>query len=145
MIIDCHTHAFPEAALRAMHEFYPELISFSKNEQGQDCAIWAQTPLPFWNAERRIQKMQQANIDMEVLQNPIIYNGLDENSAELCKIVNDSLLSECKNHPEYFRMLASLPLNDIEQSIEELKRVMKLGASGVVLPSNVQGDYFESP
>lgn len=122
--IDCHAHAFPWKGLEAMHKFYPDLISLHNVGNGLKYAVWANTPLNAWDAQSRIDKMDKAGIDMEVLQNPIIYNKLDENTAELCRIVNDSLAEASISFPDRFRFLASVPLNNIPDAVNEMKRAV---------------------
>ncbi|TKG93633.1 amidohydrolase [Puteibacter caeruleilacunae] len=144
--IDCHTHAFPWEALEAMQKYYPELIELHTNDDGSKYAIWAKTPLPAWNGQKRIDKMDKAEIDIEVIQNPIIYNKLDENTPDLCRAVNNSLAQACNEFPERFKFLVSLPLNDMPETIKEIARAVdELGASGIVIPSNVNGLYLDNP
>ena len=45
--------------------------------------------------------------------------------ADLCKIVNDDLDSTVKKYPKRFLALGTLPMQDVELSIEEMRRCKK--------------------
>ncbi|MCP3964775.1 MAG: hypothetical protein GY750_08240 [Lentisphaerae bacterium] len=110
MIIDAHSHAFPLEGLVAMEKLYPELIKVHQYEADNAFAVWAETPLPAWNSAKRMEKMHQAGIDKEILQNPIIYHKVDKNAPFVCQVMNRELAGICLDNPENFDFLASVPL-----------------------------------
>lgn len=65
---------------------------------------------------------------------------LKVNDFELAKQItretNDEIAQICRKCPDRFGWFASLPLPDVEGSLEELDHALKLGASGFALMSN---------
>jgi uncharacterized protein len=70
-----------------------------------------------------------------------------ERSPELARICNDGMAELCQKYPERFpTFIASLPLNNPDASMEELRRcVDALGARGVQIFSNVGGKPLDLP
>lgn len=61
--IDFHCHAFPAEFLQVMHQIYPDAIELREGVDGRNYWIWANTPLPVWDAEVRAKQIDQAGID----------------------------------------------------------------------------------
>src|SRR5438552_6503468 len=68
-------------------------------------------------------------------------------SPELARICNDGLAELCERHPERFpTFIASLPLNNPEACVDEIRRSVKdLGARGVQVFSNIGGKPLDLP
>ena len=63
-----------------------------------------------------------------------------ERSVELARIVNNSFAKIKKDHSSRFTALATLPMNDVDASINELERAFgELGFKGVMVYSNING------
>jgi aminocarboxymuconate-semialdehyde decarboxylase len=61
-------------------------------------------------------------------------------AVALARLVNDSFHSIAQARPDRFTALATLPLNDVPASVDELERAVKqLGFKGAMLFSNVNG------
>jgi predicted TIM-barrel fold metal-dependent hydrolase len=57
--------------------------------------------------------------------------------------VNDEAAKTVRDHPGRFGFFASLPLPDFDAAVAELRRAVdSLGASGVILDSNIDGHYL---
>ena len=60
-----------------------------------------------------------------------------ERSVQLCRIVNDSFSTICRNHPGRFAAYAALPLTDTGAAVAEFERALALpGIIGTQLPGN---------
>src|SRR5260370_8601166 len=73
--------------------------------------------------------------------------GDAKHSPELAQLANDGLAELVLKHPDRFPgFVAGLPMNNPKAAVEEIERaVMKLGATGVQLFSNVNGKPLDDP
>src|SRR6202051_1440417 len=70
-----------------------------------------------------------------------------EKSPAMAKVANDALADLFAKHPHRFiGFVASLPLNNPEESVKEMNRaVFELGAQGIQIFSNVAGKPLDAP
>ncbi len=104
--------------------------------------------VPDWSAKDHLAFMKEAGIDFSILSSPTphLYNGDNKQSAKANRQVNKSLSEICKEYPNKFAFVASVPLPDVKGAIKEYKyAVKKLGAVGVKLTSNSFGVYLGDP
>jgi aminocarboxymuconate-semialdehyde decarboxylase len=67
-------------------------------------------------------------------------------TRDLAQLANDELAELVGNHDRFVGFCASLPLNDVDLSLEELDRaVTQLGARGFQLYSNINGLPLDEP
>lgn len=99
--------------------------------------------------ERRIQFMNEAGIDMQVLSYGA---GSPQNitdkvlAIELCQETNNELAKLIKTHPTRFSGFAILPVADPNAAAEELERTTKqLGLKGAMLSGTFNGRFFDEP
>jgi aminocarboxymuconate-semialdehyde decarboxylase len=78
---------------------------------------------------------------------PLEEVGPPETSAELARLANDEMAELVQRYPDRFAgFAASLPLNDVEASLEEAERALTtLGALGVQVFTNVNGVPIDEP
>ena len=139
--IDVHAHAFPEALLLELAALYPTEIELRRHEATL-IAIWQKAPLPAVDLERRIREMDRDGVELEVLSVPPVYGHFDGHTAELCRRVNDFQYDAVRAFPGRFRSLIHLPYHDPIAAGRELKRwASEPSCVGILLPSNVAGDY----
>jgi len=70
---DFHCHSFPAAFFRALKRYYPDVIELRDDAKGL-VGIWAKIPLPAWDHDARLEDIDHAGIDVEILSNPPIYS-----------------------------------------------------------------------
>src|SRR5689334_22043290 len=70
---------------------------------------WANTLLPAWDHEARLEGMDRAGIDLAILSNPPIYSRVDKHAPKLCPLVNNALASACRPNPDRFKFFGHLP------------------------------------
>ncbi|SMC23367.1 Predicted metal-dependent hydrolase, TIM-barrel fold [Clostridium acidisoli DSM 12555] len=132
--IDMHAHYLPQAYKDAL------LNSGEKNPDG--------FPTPKWDPEVHLKTMQQLGISRSMLSisSPHINFG-DRNAAKiLARKVNEDGAELVKKYPGRFGLLASLPLPNVEDSIEEIQYTKDiLHVDGFALPTNTQGVYLGNP
>lgn len=133
MVIDFHAHAITKEYLDGLKTL------------GIDPLKADGFKVPDWSAKDHLAFMKEAGIDFSILSSPTphLYNGDDEQSAKANRQVNKSLSKICKEYPNKFAFVASVPLPDVKSAIKEYKyAVEKLGAVGVKLTSNANGVYL---
>lgn len=95
-----------------------------------------------WLPSRRIDYMDQHGIDVQVLS-PLpelfAYWFEPQQTALICRHINDVLAGMVDAHPQRFAALGSLPMNDPASAIAEAGRLKSLGFSGVEIGSNING------
>jgi aminocarboxymuconate-semialdehyde decarboxylase len=144
--IDFHCHAFPAEFFEAMQHIYPDTIDLGQDENGRKFALWANTPLPVWDHDERLEDIDRAGIDVEILSTPPLYSRVDERAPELCRLVNDALAESCRREPCRFKALAHMPFNDSDAALGEMGRALdQLGCAGVLVTSNIAGRYLDAP
>ena len=76
---------------------------------------------------------------------PLEAMGTPAEVEELAKIANDGLAELCAKYPDYFSgWQASLPMNSANAA-KELERAVKIGANGIQIHSNINGDPLDDP
>jgi predicted TIM-barrel fold metal-dependent hydrolase len=144
--IDFHCHAFPAEFFEAMQHIYPGAIDLKQDQHGRKSALWANTPLPLWDHDARLEDIDRAGVDIEILSNPPLYSRVDDHAPELCQLVNDALAVSCRRDPERFKALAHLPFNNSDATLNEMARALdRLGCVGVLVTSNIAGRYLDAP
>jgi aminocarboxymuconate-semialdehyde decarboxylase len=134
MIIDIFNHFSPKAYFDRLADFipgHPVLTAFPRLKT-------------LWDVEARLRLMDEfgdmqhvlslANPPLELIASP-------DRTPELARLANDTLAETCRRHPDRFpAFVASLPMNNIEASLQEIDRaVQDLGARGVQVFTNVAG------
>ncbi|WP_026197652.1 amidohydrolase family protein [Sciscionella marina] len=103
---------------------------------------------PDWSPEAHLALLDAHRIRTAVISvsSPGVHFGDDRAAAELARQVNDFAADLERAHPGRFRQFASLPLPDIPASLAELDRALdELDAAGVILESNIAGNYLGDP
>ena len=107
---------------------------------------WSRTDM--FEVDRRLMEMDKKGIAVRILSlsAPNVYLWDDAHQVAAARQINDALAKLCRQHPDRFIGLASLPLKDIECSLAELDRCIdELGMKGVTIGSNVDGLQLDDP
>jgi aminocarboxymuconate-semialdehyde decarboxylase len=151
MNIDFHCHLYPEDYLKKLEASKGE-VRIERNEKGERIILSMGAKMgpvteEFFDADVRVDKIKKHNIDMQILSTP--HPGVDrftpDESAEMCRIINDGLAKVIKKHPMHFQGLAMLPLIDTKLALKELDRaILDLGLKGMCMLTNVAGKTSDS-
>jgi aminocarboxymuconate-semialdehyde decarboxylase len=68
------------------------------------------------------------------------YHCAPEQGLAIARFLNDDIAATCKKHPGKFIGLGTVPLQDTELAIAELKRCISIGLRGVQIGSNVNNE-----
>jgi aminocarboxymuconate-semialdehyde decarboxylase len=144
-IIDFHNHFYPPQYLEAIQTGPSNIkITFDTDNNpllhypgDYNIVVPAHRDIDF-----RAEVLKNAGIDKQILSftTPGTHIESPERSVELARIVNKSFAKIVVESSDRFAALATLPLNDPEASVAELKYAFdELGFRGVMLFSNING------
>ena len=117
MIIDCHTHVFPDEVRR-------NRVLFCKKDKGFS-SIYGDPKAKMIGVDDLMASMDEAEIDASVLC------GFSWERSDLCHPHNQYLLESATRHPHRFVVFLSLPFSDPDQALRELDNGIREGARGV--------------
>ncbi len=127
-VIDVHSHLIP-----------PEFVSALESEgRLMDEGF----PLPKYNVESHLKWMNEAGVETSVLT----LAAPQPSSAAVVRETNEAAARIKREHTGRFLFCAALPLPDVDAAIREVKYALDtLGADGIKLATNVQGQYLGAP
>ena len=127
-VIDVHSHIITSAFVSAL-ESEGRLM-----DEG--------FPLPQWNVDAQLKWMDEAGIGTSVLT----LAAPQPSSTKVVRKTNEFAARMKREHPDRFRFCAALPLPDIDAALEEARYALDvLGADGIKLATNVNGQYLGAP
>ncbi|NIM92933.1 MAG: amidohydrolase family protein, partial [Anaerolineales bacterium] len=131
--IDVHHHVLPK--------FYLEVL-----ERVSSTVMFGLT-LPNWTLEEHLAVMDNHKIAVGMASIPAgIYFESEAFARDLSRRCNEFLASLRSEHPLRFGGFATLPLPDLDGSLEEATNALDtLELDGVILLSNVLGHYVGDP
>jgi predicted TIM-barrel fold metal-dependent hydrolase len=138
--IDIYNHVLPRAFTDRMRELAPEKGDIVKR---------VTSIAMLHDIEARVRMMEQwpgyqqvltlANPPIEAIAGPA-------DSPMLARVGNEELKRICATKPDKFpAWAASLPLNNIDASLEEMDRAIAEGASGIQIFTNIGGRPLDEP
>ena len=151
MKIDIHNHYYPKAFIKELEKGVVPNLQIIRDEVGRNIIIHKGTRVvtitpPMNDVDLRINDMKETGIDMQVLSLsvPSVDVFPPEEGILFARMVNEELSKICKLYPNQFAFLATIPLKAKEKAIQELEyAVTKLGAKGVILGSNIDGEPLD--
>ncbi len=153
MIIDIHAHIIvPEITRDAApaDEWRPKV----SRENGKQFVEFGGKRLSspvreFVDIETILAEQDKAGVDVVVLtpwSSLFRYDADLETSLQANRIQNDALAKIVAGHGQRVAALGTVPLQDSDAAVAELKRVMnELGLLGVEIGTNVNGTYLGDP
>src|SRR5207245_1939846 len=96
---------------------------------------------PMTDVAKRIEDIDRVGIDTEVLSlsTPNVYFVEGKAQAEVARLANDAYAELGAKHPGRFLGFASIPMDDPDAALTELRRAMdELRMQGVVVLSNIR-------
>jgi predicted TIM-barrel fold metal-dependent hydrolase len=137
--IDIYNHVMPTAVADHLRAIGPKAAGMAKRL----------TTIPvLYDMEARIKLMDQWPGYEQVLTiaGPLEGMGSPSDTPAIARLANRELKKICAVRPDKFpAWVASLPLNNVEASLEEMDRAVSEGARGVQIFTNMNGMPMDDP
>ncbi len=151
-VIDVHTHMLSDDWVKTMQAHGAPQFSIKAVRGGQEAVHLDGAPfmtlMPgMFDYDLRIKQMDEAQVDIAVvtLTCPNIFWGGREVSLNAARSINDSMAAAQRLYPDRIRWMASLPWQDPDDALLELRRAKGMGAVGVMTLANIAGEHLTSP
>lgn len=153
MRVDFHTHIYP-FELPDFSEKYSDHkwpVLQQKCSCGADIMVsgkvFREVTDQVWDPEKRIDDMKKEGVDMQVISPvPVTFSywAPVEQALELAQFQNDFIASTINDYPDYFIGLGTVPMQDADAAIEEMRRCKGLGLAGIEIGTNVNGENLDA-
>ena len=146
-VIDVHTHYIPSSFLDSVSLGAFEGVSIESREGKSVSLIFKngmKHPLNsnFTSIEARLDVMKSRNVTKHVMciSPRLFFYDLDaELGLEYSKQWNDEIFSAYQRYPEKITPMGTLPMQDIDAAIYELRRISALGFRSIQIGTTVNG------
>lgn len=101
-----------------------------------------------WDPEVRIEEYAKSGVQVQVICTiPVLfaYWAKAKDTLDIARFLNDDIAKVVQDHPTHYLGLATLPMQDVDLSIQELERCKELGFSGIQIGSNINGYNLSEP
>jgi aminocarboxymuconate-semialdehyde decarboxylase len=154
--IDVHAHMLPEETIRLLGKesarVAPRRVPQPDGSINMEIAgKVVQKPMPpeAWDLDRRLADMDANGVDMQLVcatVHTFFYDREPELAAACAALQNEQIAAVVRRHPDRFLGLATLPMQDPERAVDELRRSMgALGLRGAQIGSNINGRNLDDP
>lgn len=151
-LIDCHAHHYPDAYLEACRRPDSGLEHYIREDGRmvvlQDGAVALAAPQPMPGMAQRLQTMDDAGVQNQLLSvsAPNVYRFPRAFRRSLTREINDELIEMARATAGRLPALASLPLPDVDDALEELDRVLAAPeVCGVFLCTTIDRRPLDDP
>ncbi|MGX1479920.1 UNVERIFIED_CONTAM: putative TIM-barrel fold metal-dependent hydrolase [Streptomyces canus] len=131
-LIDVHAHLLPD--------FYVEQATAAGHAHPDGMGDW-----PTWSVQTHLDLMDRNGIETAMLSmsSPGVHFGDDKAAGLLARRVNEYTAELTRDHPGRFGNFVSLPLPDVDASLDEIAFAFdELDADGVALVTHTHGVYL---
>ncbi|MDX3544220.1 amidohydrolase family protein [Streptomyces europaeiscabiei] len=131
-LIDVHAHLLPD--------FYVQQATAAGHSHPDGMGGW-----PSWSVQAHLDLMDRNGIESAMLSmsSPGVHFGDDKAARLLARRVNEYTAELTRSHLGRFGNFASLPLPDVDGTLEEIAYAFdELGADGVALMTHTHGVYL---
>lgn len=145
MRIDVHAHFMDRGYYEALASLPG--VSVERSQQGMGFLMrngskWLPFKDSMFEPDGQLRDMDRKGIDLRILSlsTPSVYPFAGQKKIDLCRQTNDLMIAEARKHPGRFLAVATLPLIDVQASLDELERMRGVSEMvGVTIGSNIDG------
>jgi predicted TIM-barrel fold metal-dependent hydrolase len=145
-LIDVHSHHYPDSYLNACRRPDSGFTHYTRKDGRlivlQDGGVGLAVPQPLPPFEHRIEMMDAAGVDIQVLSvsAPNVFRFPESLRIPLTRDLNDEFSELAGRAGARLRAFASIPLPAVDAALDELDRALGLpNVVGVVVCSNIDG------
>ncbi len=139
--IDIHAHVTPQSYISAMRE--------GREWHGLEARDRDIMPQLAWTPDQRIKDMDSLGVDVQIASTGAQFYFYERDGQEIAAMhreCNDEVHQMTIDHPDRFKGLAQIPMQDVDLAIAELDRcVNQLGMVGAMIDDKVNGKTFDEP
>ena len=150
-VIDIHTHAYTPEWYEIMREHGGD-YNIQKRPDGKEEIFKRNTPVAFpqpghFDYDLRIKQMDDTGIDISIvsLTCPNVYWGGEAISCAAAFASNNNMAEAQNTFPDRIRWYTSLPWEYPNKAVEELERTLALGASKIIVLTNIARRSLTDP
>jgi aminocarboxymuconate-semialdehyde decarboxylase len=145
--IDIHTHILPKNIPDWKTQF--DYGGFIKLEHHKPCCarmlkddgkFFREVEDNCWSAEKRIEECDRFGVNVQVLSTvPVMFSywAKPSDGLAVARFLNDGIAEIVSKFPKRFVGLGTVPMQDTNLAVKELKRCKEIGFAGVQIGSNV--------
>jgi aminocarboxymuconate-semialdehyde decarboxylase len=146
--IDMHTHIIPKHLPKWAAEFgYGNFIHLEHNDDRtadmmQGGQFFRRIEENCWGEDMRITEYEQFHTQVQVVCTiPVLfaYWAKPQHGLQVSQFLNDHIADLAARYPKHYLGLATLPMQDTELAIQELRRAKETGHLGIQIGSNING------
>ena len=149
-----HTHMMPKHLPRWAEKFgYDGFIHLDHHKDGwarmmQGDKFFREINENCWNPEVRINEYLEFKTHVQVVCTiPVLfaYFAKPEDGLEVAKFLNDDLADLVHKYPKNYIGLGTIPMQDVDLSVQELHRIKQIGLHGIQIGSNIENKNLNEP
>ncbi len=145
MKIDIHSHFFPAITREEAARLNPERAPWLHSEGRSGQIMVGDKPFRpvhdvLWDPARRIEHLDEQGLDVQVMcATPVMfaYDAPIERALPWAQLMNDRALEMTARAPDRLKVLAQVPLQDIDAACREASRAVAAGHVGVQIGNHV--------
>jgi len=155
LTIDIHTHILPENIPNWKEKFgYGGFIQLEHHKPccakmlRDDGKFFREIEDNCWSAEKRTEECDTQDVQVQVLSTvPVMFSywAQPKDCLEVSVFLNDHIADIVKRFPKRFIGLGTIPMQDAQLAIQELKRCKEIGLKGVQIGTNVNQKNLDEP